>query len=885
MMRKFIFLLLFTSVFGSLKASHISGGEIYYTYLGPSSVSPGKLSYKITLLLYKDTTVAQTATVAKLAAAYPISIYQGTGNLLTTINAVQVNYTDMNLTTYNPCLSTKPPVEFVVGTYEALIDLDSMSIGYFASFSQCCRVTGILNINSSAYTSGFVGATYWVKIPGSIDNIFAPNNSSPHFNRKDTILICKSSALNLDFSAVDPDSDSLSYSLCPGYNGGSYPNNLQPTISDPPPYTAISYLNGYSYLQPFGTATVSINPVTGIVTGTAPATTGIYLIAVLVEEYRKGVKIGEHRKDFQIKVSDCTISGAALKPSYITCNGFSMSFQNESTSSSIIGYLWDFGDVKNIPKDTSTQPAPTYNYIDTGTFVMKLKVTGLGGCQDSATALVRVYPGFVPGFSVSGSCYMNPYLFKDTTHTKYGVINSWFWNFGDVNVTNDTSSIQNPQYTYTTPGTRSIKLYVSNSKGCFDSVTTQIAIPDKPILNLPFRDTLICSNDTLPLLSSYSGGIISWSPNTRIINPNSGTPLVYPTDTTKYYVSVTNNGCINKDSIQVNVLQYITVNAGPDTSICKTDTFRLHPISYALSYLWTASSGAAISNIKYPLIQPLVTTKYYVTANLGKCQAQDSVNVKVAPYPAVAVGPDTTICFGSRAQLYSNITGANFSWSPSNSLINANTLNPIAGPVKTTNYIIRVTDTLGCNKPVSDTIIVTVIPLISVNAGRDTSIVANQPLQLFASTNDSSGATFSWSPTIGLNNPFISSPVTTLGTAIDSVRYIVTVSKGYCYGQDDIIVRVFKNTPEIYVPSAFTPNNDGKNDIIKPITVGIVKLDFFRIFNRWGQLLFSSSEMGKGWDGIFNGTKQSSGTYVYMAQGTDYLGNSIFRKGTVVLIR
>ncbi|MFX5747650.1 hypothetical protein ABTE19_22250, partial [Acinetobacter baumannii] len=81
--------------------------------------------------------------------------------------------------------------------------------------------------------------------------------------------------------------------------------------------------------------------------------------------------------------------------------------------------------------------------------------------------------------------------------------------------------------------------------------------------------------------------------------------------------------------------------AGVDTTICLTDTVQLKPISYALSYKWTASTGETVKPTKNPLVRPLTRTKYYVTANLGYCQARDSVNVYVAPYPQAAVGPDT----------------------------------------------------------------------------------------------------------------------------------------------------------------------------------------------------------------------------------------------------
>ena len=94
-----------------------------------------------------------------------------------------------------------------------------------------------------------------------------------------------------------------------------------------------------------------------------------------------------------------------------------------------------------------------------------------------------------------------------------------------------------------------------------------------------------------------------------------------------------------------------------------------------------------------------------------------------------------------------------------------------------------------------------------------------------------------------------------------------------------------KSQPDILVPSGFTPNGDGKNDILKPIPVGITELQYFRIYNRWGQLLFSTSQQGIGWDGMYNGIPQGSGTYVFVTQGKDIYGKTVFRKGTAVLIR
>ena len=146
----------------------------------------------------------------------------------------------------------------------------------------------------------------------------------------------------------------------------------------------------------------------------------------------------------------------------------------------------------------------------------------------------------------------------------------------------------------------------------------------------------------LQLQSTINTGNVKWTVENpanrlRILKDTTATPIVFPTDSTRYFVSVNDNGCITQDTVQVNVLPFINVKAGLDSAICQTDTFSLRTISHALSYSWTSSTGELVSNTKYPLVRPLVNTRYYVTANLGKCQARDSVFYRVSPYPVAAV--------------------------------------------------------------------------------------------------------------------------------------------------------------------------------------------------------------------------------------------------------
>jgi gliding motility-associated-like protein len=173
-------------------------------------------------------------------------------------------------------------------------------------------------------------------------------------------------------------------------------------------------------------------------------------------------------------------------------------------------------------------------------------------------------------------------------------------------------------------------------------------------------------------------------------------------------------------------------------------------------------------------------------------------------------------------------------------------------------------------------------PKVIAFAGNDTSVVVGQPLQL----NSSGGVSYLWSPATGLSSTTIANPVGVYTAENDSIRYKLVVRDGIgCPDSAYVTVYVYKTNPYVFVPSAFTPNNDGLNDIIRPISVGIREIRNFSIFNRWGERVFYTTRDRHGWDGIHNGRPQASGVYVWMLSAIDYTGKPLFLKGTVTLIR
>lgn len=864
------FLLLLAVLFSGAAAlaAHITGGEIYYTFAGIQS--DGSYRYNVTLKLYRDC----NSTGAALDPNAGVGIFNNaTGAMVWSNSVPRSNIVTLNLTTPDPCITNAPAVCYQVGYYDFTVDLPASPAGYTISYQRCCRISGVTNISNS----GAVGATYTAQIPGNAQLNTAPQNNSARFIGADTVVVCKNSPITYDFGAVDADGDQLRYSFCSGFSGASQ-GSPAPGTPASPPYNQLPYSFPFNDGQPLGSL-VSVNPATGLITGISPDV-GIYVVTVCVSEIRNGQVIATQRKDLQIKVADCQTAKPGLDPEYITCDGFTWTFSNNNTSGLINTLWWDFG-VPSLSNDTAIGFNPTFTYPDTGTFVVKVIANKGQSCSDSATTIMKVYPGFFPGFTSSGICVNKPTQFTDTTNTVYGVVNSWSWNFGVPTILSDTSHLQNPSYTFTQPGTYDVQFVVTNSKGCIDTVVSPVTIIDKPPITLAFRDTLICIGDQLQLQANGSGNF-SWTPNVNIINTNTGTPTVSPPATTTYQVTLNDNGCINTDSVRVRVVTFVSLAAIADTTICQGDDIQLNANSDGLLFNWTPVTNVSNPNIINPIATTTNTTTYTITARIGSCSATDNVTVTTIPYPGANAGPDTTICYNGEAQLQGSIVGTTFNWSPVSTLLNGNTLSPTAFPPRTQEYVLSAFDTRGCPKPGKDTVLVTVLPKIRLAVTRDTMIIVGQPLQLGAIGAES----YLWSPPTGLSNVNIANPVAVLNNSIDSIRYrVYGYNAAGCLDSAFINVKVFKTNPSIFIPSAFTPNGDGRNDLIRPIAVGMQKIEYFRIFNRWGQMVFSTSINGHGWDGRIAGKEQSTETYVWIVRAIDYTGKLYIQKGTVTLIR
>ncbi|MEO6540981.1 MAG: PKD domain-containing protein, partial [Ferruginibacter sp.] len=364
-MKRSLFVVLFSILTAVSFANHTKGGWMYYEYLGPGVASNSSI-YRITLKLYSECNLSP----GQIDATVPFTIFSAANNAqLYNISVGVISDINTNNCTSpacHPCINNIPYICYKIRTYQTSIELPNTTAGYIVSYQRCCRISGIRNIQAP---SNNYGETWTVKIPGTAIPL-AQTNSSAWFSQNDTAIICEGGSFTFDFSATDINNDSLVYAFTPAFGGGGQSNANPPTCSTcpspnpstPPPFSSIPYAAGFSGTLPLGSG-VTINSSTGMVTGFGPPS-GIYVITVTVSEYKRGtnIKIAEVRKSLHIEVTNCTLTEAKLDPQYLSCDGFTLDFFNLG-SNNIQTYYWDFGD-----GDTSTLPAPTHTYADTGIY-------------------------------------------------------------------------------------------------------------------------------------------------------------------------------------------------------------------------------------------------------------------------------------------------------------------------------------------------------------------------------------------------------------------------------------------------------------------------------------------------------------------------------------
>ena len=561
-------------------------------------------------------------------------------------------------------------------------------------------------------------------------------------------------------------------------------------------------------------------------------------------------------------------------------------------------YLWQFGD-----NDTSRSRSTVHSYASSGIYSPTLIVTSEYGCKDSSSTLVEVLSEVKSIFSVNDTsqCFKgNLFKFENKSKTFTGNT-QYIWSFGD----DSTSSTINPDYSYSKDGKYTTRLITKHSSGCNDTTSLQLVVYPSPVVKFTINDTIqtLTDNDFIfTNLTTISSGIInhSWrfgdtSSPVDIINPR------HQYDTTGTYtvtlVTTTLNGCV--DSSSVGVLIFGTVKAVCKVNIANQclfgNSFEFESESSInggnISYLWDFGDGYnfdgqyAFHKYRDP---GLYIVKLIATSSAG---GRDTASITINVYPmpksdffindSLQCITDNKFLFINRSTVLNNpIPSATWYLGDSLMSFNQNVRHTYKNSGVYTVKLISSTQ-YGCKDSISKTV---VVAANTIGMKYD-SVVTKKGYSTQLKARNYQGASYLWSPSSFINTDTAINPVFLDTSAEKSRQYRIRIIDQYgCIFYDTLKIFFF-NKIDILAPKAFTPNGDQLNDSFRPILLGVKELKYFQIYNKWGNKIFSSTDLETGWDGKYKGALQPMDTYTWIVVGTDFDGKSISKSGNVLLIK
>jgi len=505
-----------------------------------------------------------------------------------------------------------------------------------------------------------------------------------------------------------------------------------------------------------------------------------------------------------------------------------------------------------------------------------VRVTNMQQCYDDDSVLVTVHEN--PTGIITPDTAI---CFGESMQLEAQGGNSYTW--GPA-ATLSCTSCPNP---VATPADTTVYLLdVVNQYNCrtIDSVTITV----HPLPNIVIQAQNICEGDTGQIFSS-GGALYNWMPPAGLSCSNCPNPFVYPDSTTTYLLTVISSfSCVNYDTLTIGVLPTPTVQTIPDVTICKGDEVTLTTTYTGTDSInWSPVAGIKSSNIPSPIAKPDTTTQYIITAvNFAGCSATDAVTVMVIDKVDASVSGAPPICIGESVQLQGTINsqghlGTRVTWYPVNNLDNPNSLTPTASPSNTITYTM-VAFSGSCE---SDTNTVTVIvhPLPAIDLGSTIRVLEEEDLTL-TPVGSSNIVNYTWDYNSVLSCRNCENPAAHI-TAPEMFYLTVTDDNG-CSNRDSVQVVVSGTCEEnIFVPKAFSPNHDEANDRLYVRSLHIADLKYFRVFDRWGNKVFETTDINIGWDGIYHGKMMNPAVFVYGLKAVCTNGREVEKQGNVTLLR
>ncbi len=437
------------------------------------------------------------------------------------------------------------------------------------------------------------------------------------------------------------------------------------------------------------------------------------------------------------------------------------------------------------------------------------------------------------------------------------------WDFGDGTLTNTVS----PIHTYTTAGVYTVQLISSNINSCNKKDTTYTVITVYPPLIVPpIANINMCLGDSVTLNQiAPSGCTFSWTPSNLVSNHLINNPKTSPTIDTKFYVTISKNGCSVRDSVTVFVFKNDTKINVLATNTCLDDTIKLFANQVCTSYSWSSGQTTQQINVLLP------GWVYLTTINIHGCVAKDSI--RIDSLRKIPLGNyNSAICLNQSLQLLAP-AGYAYNWMPNYEINNPTIFNPYVSPKYNTTYTLTLNNG-PCQTTGTYFVKVNPLPTLTVTP-RLAEVISGDEVIL----NIYSDTIAMWTPPNYLSCTFCNYNVS---KPEDNILYHITVKNKFgCIRKDSIEIKII---PTLYIPNCFTPNGDNINDIFKPEYAGYVSVELL-IFDRWGEQIFKTNELYGGWNGKRKDNPCQLGVYTYKLLATDYKNNTIEKVGHVTLLR
>ena len=573
-----------------------------------------------------------------------------------------------------------------------------------------------------------------------------------------------------------------------------------------------------------------------------------------------------------------------------SCEAGQIQFTDASTVpfGNINTWFWDAGN-----GTTSRASSFTTQFAAGGDKNIKLWVNTLEGCvSDTVVQQIHIYTRPSLGFTFMDSvCTGTTINFLGVVVNSTDPVLSWEWNFGD---TASSAFTQNATYTYQTPGSRNVSFAATTTpgNGCKAMVSKPVFIRSKPVA--AFKNNFICQSVADALIdSSYSadGAVIStwwWDlGNGQFSNLQNPTVTYNAIDTLAIKLVVQAGGCFSDTLTKpLMVAAKPIVDFGYSGNKCEdipmqfSDSSKVQNGTVA-QWLWVYQTAqwSSEQNPTKAFAAGNQTVSLSVVSDKG-CKS----GTKAETFFIIAKPPFTVKYSDACAGTTVNFTGTDISggtiqqwlWDfGDNSTATVKDTTHIYATAGTFPVLLSVQAGNGCTA--TDSSFITIYST-NASAGADIIAAANQPIQLTAT----GGTSYEWSPADGLTNTVIANPV---ATNTEGQQYILRAYTPLgCDTYDTLLIKIYDG-PEIYVPTAFNPSSRVGNSIFRVTAVGITLFKYFNVYNRFGQVVFTTTNPTQGWDGDYKGQPQPAGAYVWVTAGTTFRGNEILRKGTVVLVR